>query len=209
MKKYITIIILTVLVVCAAAACSAGTVSDEVLTTAVTNAQGQTKYYEYVTGENGELVTEKNSGAVAAEIETQSNGVPITQQSGEYVTKSETTVLPLPSNSAAVNFESSSNYGGGQNLESGGSGANTNNKESSAVRTTLGESAKEPANNSEADNEVAFDFGNTSTTASNNGTASTEKSTAAIAPTSNASAESEPTSTVSATDSEGWINKWY
>lgn len=105
MKRSVILILLVVLIVCGAAACSATTQSNEVSTTSVTDAEGQTRYYEYVTGENGEQVTAQGGGAVLAQIETQADGIAVTERGGEYVTTGETTVL-APQNTQTAAPES-------------------------------------------------------------------------------------------------------
>lgn len=158
MKKILPFILLTALIVCLAAACSAGNESSELSTTAVTDAAGQTRYYEPVTDENGETVTDENGGAVFAEIETDTDGTAVTNRSGEYVTADKTTVFQP------------------QNTADSGAGSG-------------------------ADNEIPFEPGGGDTTAT----------TAERATTTTAPQTTDPgvTTTQSATDSEGWINKWY
>lgn len=166
MKKILLCILLTVLIVCLAAACSAGNENGEISTTAVTDAAGQTRYYEPVTDENGETVTDENGDAVFAEIETDADGTAVTNRSGEYVTADKTTVFQ-PQNTA-------DNYSG--NTENSGAGSG-------------------------ADNEIPFKPSGEDTTAT----------TAERATTTTAPQTTDPgvTTTQSATDSEGWINKWY
>lgn len=166
MKKILPFILLTALIVCLAAACSAGNESRELSTTAVTDAAGQTRYYEPVTNENGETVTDENGGAVFAEIETDTDGTAVTNRSGEYVTADKTTVFQ-PQNTADSSAGNTENSGAG----------------------------------SGADNEIPFEPGGEDTTAT----------TAERATTTTAPQTTDPgvTTTQSATDSEGWINKWY
>lgn len=59
---------------CTGAACSAGNPAAEASATSVTDSEGQTRYYEYVTDENGETVTAENGAAVLAEIKTDADG---------------------------------------------------------------------------------------------------------------------------------------
>ncbi len=169
MKKTITIIILTVLIVCFAAACGAESANNEVSTTAVTDAEGQTKYYEYITDENGENVTDGNDNSLFAEIETGNDGTAVTNSGGEFVTKSESAVT-LPNSQS--------------NTAAGNAGSSESNSDSAA------------------DNEVEFypSGGNTETT-------ETQKPTSTTA--AQATSGKPETTTQSATDSEGWINKWY
>ena len=166
MKKILPCILLTVLIVCLAAACSAGNESSELSTTAVTDAAGQTRYYEPVTDENGETVTDENGSAVFAEIETDTGGTAVTNRSGEYVTADKTTVFQ-PQNTA-------DNSAGNTEISGAGSGA---------------------------DNEIPFEPGGEDTTAT-----TAERATTTTAPQTT---DPDVTTTQSATDSEGWINKWY
>lgn len=169
MKRFIVLITLTVIMVCIATACSAGNESIEVSTTAVTDADGQTQYYEYVTGENGEAATDDNGNALFAVIETDSGGSAVTERSGEYVTKSRTVTL---NQNAQGTTEKSNTQGSADN-----------------------------ANGSDADNEVEFIPGSGSTTTT------TQRTTTTTAPQTTDDPSSSTTQ--SATDSEGWINKWY
>lgn len=166
MKKILPFILLTVLIVCLAAACSAGNESSELSTTAVTDAAGQTRYYEPVTDENGETVTDENGGAVFAEIEINTDGTAVTNRSGEYVTADKTTVFQ-PQNTADNSAGNTENSG----ADSG------------------------------ADNEIPFEPGGEDTTAT-----TAERATTTTAPQTT---DPDVTTTQSATDSEGWINKWY
>lgn len=171
MKKAIAFIILTVLIVCLAAACSAEEPVAQISTTAVTDSEGQTRYYEYVTDENGESVTDTNGSTLMAEIATDPNGTAVTDRSGEYVTENKT-VFSLH-----------------------------NKQDSTTINSGSGKTESEAG--SDADNEVEFDPNSGSGT-----TAATEKPTTTTATPSTVTDPSVAT-TQSATDSDGWINKWY
>ena len=97
MKKQILIIPIIVLIVTIFVSCSADSGIENISTTAVTDSNGTTHYYEPVTDDKGNIsTTDKNQG-VFAEIETQSNGKAVTKKDGKYVTNEYTTVLPLDS----------------------------------------------------------------------------------------------------------------
>ena len=73
MKKAIILLFVTVITVCVFVSCSAkNSGSGDNSTTAITDVNGETHYYETVTDENGEVVTDKD---------------------GNYVTKENTTVF--------------------------------------------------------------------------------------------------------------------
>ena len=94
MKKRLTIVSLIIVIVSLFVACSENSGSEVVSTTAVTDSNGTTHYYEPVTDDTGNIsTTAENKGVF--EIETQSNGKAVTKKNGEYVTNEHTTVLPI------------------------------------------------------------------------------------------------------------------
>lgn len=108
MKKRLTIVSLIIVIVSLFVACSENSGSEVVSTTAVTDSNGTTHYYEPVTDDTGNISTTAENKGVFAEIETQSNGKAVTKKNGEYVTNEHTTVLPIEnttdnSNSATKN----------------------------------------------------------------------------------------------------------
>ena len=103
MKKTVTIVLITVIVVSAFAACSVNGSTENISTTAVTDSQGQTLYYEPATDEDGKTVTDTNGNTVFAQIETLTNGNAVTKENGEYVTNANTTVLAGGTNGSDSN----------------------------------------------------------------------------------------------------------
>lgn len=98
MKRPATIILITVIVVSVFMACSTNGGSEDVSTTAVTDSQGQTYYYESAIDEDGKTVIDTNGNTVFVEIEMQSDGTAVTNKNSTYVTKEHTTVLPNKTN---------------------------------------------------------------------------------------------------------------
>ena len=103
MKRPVTMILITVIVVSAFAACSVNGSNENISTTAVTDSQGQTHYYEPVTDEDGKTVTDTNGNTVFAQTETLTNGNAVTNENGEYVTNANTTVFAGGSNGSDSN----------------------------------------------------------------------------------------------------------
>ena len=87
MKKQLLIISIIVVIVSIFVSCSVNKEGNIQLpsTTAVTDEQGTTHYYE--------PVTENESTSVFAEIVTDDNGKAVTKKNGKYVTKEHTTIL--------------------------------------------------------------------------------------------------------------------
>lgn len=104
MKKQILIISVLAIIVSIFVSCSGNSRSEEISTTAVTDEQGTTHYYEPVTDKNGEVSTTGKNQGIFAEIETESNGKPVTKKNGAYVTNEHTTVLLIES---TTNFSNS------------------------------------------------------------------------------------------------------
>lgn len=95
MKKQLLIISIIVVIVSIFVSCSVNSGSENISTTAVTDSNGTTHYYEPVTDDNGNISTTAKNQGVFAEIETQSNGKAVTKKNGEYVTNEHTTALPI------------------------------------------------------------------------------------------------------------------
>lgn len=70
MKKQILIIVSVVVIICSFVACTHNSGSESISTTAVTDSNGITHYYEPVTDENNKIVTDKNNDVVTTEITT-------------------------------------------------------------------------------------------------------------------------------------------
>ena len=105
MKKQLLIISIIVVIVSIFVSCSALHInkekrSEDILTTAVTDEQGTTHYYEHVTDEKVNISKTFENQGVYAEIETKSNGKAVTNKNGTYVTKGHTTVLPFDDETA-------------------------------------------------------------------------------------------------------------
>lgn len=95
MKKQLLIISIIVVIVSIFVSCSVNSSSENVSTTAVTDSNGTTHYYEPVTDDEGNISTTAKNQGVFAEIETQANGKAVTKKNGEYVTNEYTTALPI------------------------------------------------------------------------------------------------------------------
>lgn len=99
MKKQLLIISVFVIIVSIFVSCSAERRGDlqSPSTTAVTDEQGTTHYYE--------VVTDDTKTTALKEIETQSNGKAVTEKNGKYVTKEYIVVLTTakPQNSSTEN----------------------------------------------------------------------------------------------------------
>lgn len=106
MKKQIFSISIIVIIVSVFVSCSANSSSENISTTAVTDSDGTTHYYEPVTDDKGSLSTTGKNQGVFAKIETRSNGKAVTKKDGTYVTNEHTAVLPIESvtdNSSTTN----------------------------------------------------------------------------------------------------------
>lgn len=99
MKKQLFIISVLVIIVGIFVSCSVNSSSDEISTTAITDNNGTTHYYEPITDDKGNVSTTTKNQGVFAEIETQSNGKTVTNKNGTYVTNEHTTVLPIETGS--------------------------------------------------------------------------------------------------------------
>ncbi len=95
MKKQLLIISILVVIVSILVSCSVNSNSEDISTTAVTDSNGTTHYYEPVTDDKGDISTTDKIQGVFAEIETQSNGKAITEKKGKYITNEHTTILPI------------------------------------------------------------------------------------------------------------------
>lgn len=103
MKKSYIIIAFLALSVSALVSCSVNGSNENISTTAVTDSQWQTLYYEPATDEDGKTVTDTNGNTVFAQIETLTNGNAVTKENGEYVTNANTTVLAGGTNGSDSN----------------------------------------------------------------------------------------------------------
>lgn len=112
MKKAIILLAVTVITVCLFVSCSAkNSGSGDVSTTAITDVNGETHYYETITDENGEVVTDKDGNYVTKEnttvfndakkdtsiseakkTDTADNEVTISQKQGQATHATDTTV---------------------------------------------------------------------------------------------------------------------
>ena len=94
MKKAIILLAVTVITACLFVSCSAkNSGSGDISTTAITDVNGETHYYETVTDENGETVTDNKGNTVYAEIVTNKSGEAATDKNKNYVTKENTTIF--------------------------------------------------------------------------------------------------------------------
>lgn len=94
MRKAIILLAVTVITVCLFVSCSAkNSGSGDISTTAITDVNGETHYYETVTDKSGEPVTDENGSTVYAEIVTNENGEAETDKNESYVTKESSTVF--------------------------------------------------------------------------------------------------------------------
>lgn len=99
MKKQLFIISVLVIIVSVFVSCSVNSSIEEISTTAVTDSNGTTHYYEPIIDDKGNVSTTAKNQGVFAEIKTQSNGKTVTNKNGTYVTNEHTTVLPIESES--------------------------------------------------------------------------------------------------------------
>lgn len=95
MKKQSLIISIIVVIVSIFVSCSVNSGGENISTTAVTDTNGTTHYYQPVTDDNDNVLTMADKQGVYAEIETNSDGKAVTKKNGTYVTKEHTTVLPI------------------------------------------------------------------------------------------------------------------
>lgn len=100
MKKQLFIFSILIVIISIFVSCSTNSSSEVISTTAVTNSNGITHYYEPVTDDNGNVSTIDGNQSIFAEIETKSNGKAVTNKNGTYVTKEHTTVLPFDDETA-------------------------------------------------------------------------------------------------------------
>lgn len=100
MKKQLFIFSILIVIISIFVSCSTNSSSEVISTTAVTNSNGITHYYEPVTDDNGNVSTIDGNQIIFAEIETKSNGKAVTNKNGTYVTKEHTTVLPFDDETA-------------------------------------------------------------------------------------------------------------
>lgn len=85
MKKSLFIIFIIVVIVSIFVSCSINSSNKEISTTAVTDKQGATHYYETVSNETNK--------SVYAEIVTDNKGKAVTNKNDTYVTKEYTTIM--------------------------------------------------------------------------------------------------------------------
>lgn len=100
MKKQVFIISVLVIIISAFVSCSVNSSSEDISTTAVTDSNGITHYYEPVTDDKGNISTTAKNQGVFIEIETQSNGKALTNKNGTYVADKHTTVLSIDGKTA-------------------------------------------------------------------------------------------------------------
>lgn len=175
MKRSVKIFLILCIIVSAFAACSSNGSNENISTTAVTDSNGATRFYEPVTDKKGETVTNASGDIVYAKIETQADGKAVKNKKGTYIMKEHTTVFP-----SAVKND------GRNSAEKSGDSTNTANSNSESQTA--------------ADNEMPFkqeenNTSSTTTTKNNAETTATTKQTEKV--------------TQSATDTDGWITKWY
>lgn len=180
MKKQLFIISIIIIIVSIFVACSANSSREDISTTAVTDSNGTTHFYEPVTDETGKAVTNENGDTIYAQIETQACGTPVTNKNGTYVTKEHTTVFPATAKNDVRNTAE-------ENIGNTNTVTNSNSENQTAG----------------ADNEVPFEQ-----TENNTSSTATTKNNTGVTTTTEQPAQTEKT-TQSATDSDGWITKWY
>lgn len=180
MKKQLLIISIIVVIVSIFVSCSVNSGSENISTTAVTDSNGTTHYYEPVTDDNGNISTTAKNQGVFAEIETQSNGKAVTKKNGEYVTNEHTTALPI---------ENTTDNSSSTTKKDGASPIPTKNSATD--------------NASDADNAIDFEPDETT----NKNTSTTDG--ASPIPTEKETTTATQKETQPATDKDGWITKWY
>ncbi len=95
MKKQLFIFSILIVIISIFVSCSTNSSSEVISTTAVTNSNGTTHYYEPVTDDNGNISTIDGNQSIFVKIETQSNGKAVTKKDGTYVTNEHTIILPI------------------------------------------------------------------------------------------------------------------
>ena len=190
-NKTNSILILFVLIVSVLTACTVNSGSEDIPTTAVTDSNGTTHYYNPVTDDKGNISTTDNNQGIFVEIETESNGKVVTKKDGTYVTNEHTTILTVTKS------------GNGKTTSAKKQEQSTTTKNDVSNTTNL--TTKKPSSTNKAENadtDVPFETSNQKSTT----TTSKERpsSTSTTKPTS----ITEKT-TQSVTDEDGWINKWY
>lgn len=186
MKKQLLIISIIVVIVSIFVSCSVNSCRDGACsirnhsTTAVTDSNGTTHYYEPITDDKGNISTTAKNQGVFAEIETQSNGKAVTKKNGEYVTNEYTTALPIENTT--------------DNLSS------TTKKDGASPIPTKNSATD---NASDADNTIDFEPDETT----NKNTSTTDG--ASPIPTEKETSTTTQKETQPATDKDGWITKWY
>lgn len=95
MKKQLFIFSILIVIISIFVSCSTNSSSEVISTTAVTNSNGTTHYYEPVTDDNGNVSTIDGNQSIFVEIGTQSNGKAVTKKDGTYVTNEHTIILPI------------------------------------------------------------------------------------------------------------------
>lgn len=102
MKKAIILLSATAITVCLFVSCSAkNSGSGDVSTTAITDVNGETHYYETVTDKSGEPVTDNKGNTVYAEI--------VTDKDKNYVTNKSTTVFNDDTKNASLSETNKTN----------------------------------------------------------------------------------------------------
>lgn len=179
MKKQVLIIISIVVIICSFVACTHNSGSETASTTAVTDSNGITHYYEPVTDENNEIVTKENGDVVTTEITakikpSKTNATSTyTQNKADNVIDFETVINATTSNSTT---------------------------EAEKIITTTNHTTTEKAATITQSNTTASKSTTITTTTQKQITTTTSKLT------TNPTTKKQ---TQLATDKNGWINKWY
>ena len=142
MQKKIIIILSLIVFCCGCVSCSVNSSSGDRSTTAVTDTEGLTHFYESVTDENGEIVTVQNGEKVFAEIETDQNATAVTNSKGAFVTMNETTVFSNQNTASNVSSYASSS---GSSDDNAVTFEPETDKPASTERSTQNTTATEPA----------------------------------------------------------------
>lgn len=198
MDKRVCSLILFALMICALTACSAKSGGDDISTTEVTDDKGVTHIYQSVTDENKKAVTNKDGDAVLSEIVTDSKGKAVTEKSGAVVTKNGTTSVSVSEkNNNTAKTESTAGIGNDDN--------EIEFKQDES--TTAPISVTEPH---EAETSVATTKNYVTTDTTVYTTKNSDKTeTSSTEKLSEEEKTTKPKTTQSATDSDGWVTKWY
>ena len=185
MKKHLVLFSIFVIFAAVMLSCSKQAVVEDISTTAITDTNGVTHYYEIITDESSESTT-------LVKLVTDQNGKTVTDSRGKYITEQQTTVpqQTLQPESSSTNATTNLNQSTSRQRADDNDVSFETSKKSN-TQTDSHPTSSEKDNS--ADNEKHAD----SNPASN--PESSERETSADNNQDNEEI----------TDEDGWINKWY